>query len=494
MSLSSLSLAFRRDEKAAVAIMFGLTLVPLIGLMGAAVDYGRSSSARADLQTAADAVALVLAKEAVHMTPAQYQALAETTLRANWSPRHGEKLGALTVTREPKRFKVDISSKVDNMFVSILGQKTTAVAVQSATTWGVSKIEIALVLDNTGSMASRQKMRELKKALCGDADCSDPNPRSGFVRMMRDVAQEDGQIRIALVPFDIAVRMPLGYQQRVQAGTPILDSFGAPEPFGYCTHASGSDAALRVRDAGGGMIVRFAERDKDTVGNNRNHAGQNVGRGCGNQPGMQPVRLDTSNWQDWRGCVWDRDQSGNRDVQPLGVDPDRIETLYPAVTCRADSLARMLPLVDVRRSMGGLIEALADMQPSGNTNLTIGLTWGAGMLTPGAPLSAAAVATPEEPIQRFMILLTDGDNTENRRTGNSSDIDARARAACAAAKDTSRNPPLTIYAIRVIEGNRALLQDCASSANHYREVADAGQLTPVFEEIARQIGRIRIVD
>ena len=338
-------------------------------------------------------------------------------------------------------------------------------------------------------------MRELKKALCGDADCSTPNPRSGFVRMMRDAAQEDGQIRIALVPFDTTVRMPLGYQQRVLAGTAILDSFGAPEPFGYCTHASGSDAALRVRETGGaGTIVRFAERDKDTVSNNRNMAEQDVGRGCGTQPGMQPARLDTSNWQDWKGCLWDRDQSGNRDVQPAGVDPDRIETLYPAVTCRADSLARMLPLVDVRKSMGGLIEALADMQPSGNTNLTIGVSWGAGMLTPGAPLSAAAAATPDEPIQRFMILLTDGDNTENRKSRNSNDIDVRARAACAAAKDPSRNPPLTIYAIRVIDGNRALLQECASSANHYREVADASQLTPVFEEIARQIGRIRIVN
>jgi hypothetical protein len=89
-----------------------------------------------------------------------------------------------------------------------------------------------------------------------------------------------------------------------------------------------------------------------------------------------------------------------------------------------------------------------------------------------------------------MILLTDGDNTENRYTGSRAAIDARAEKACAAAKAQG----VTIYAIRVIEGNQNLLKTCASSASHYYEVANAAQLTPVFESIAGRIGAIRLTN
>ncbi len=234
--------------------------------------------------------------------------------------------------------------------------------------------------------------------------------------------------------------------------------------------------------------MRFANRDKDTVSNNRDNAGNNLGTGCGTRTSSPPVRLDFNNWQTWQGCLWDRDQDGNRDTGPLGVDVGNINTLYPAVTCRSNNLARMMPLVDVRTNTTQLVTALRSMQPSGNTNLTIGTSWGTNMLVPGAPLSTAAAPDPQRPLRRFMILLTDGDNTENRRTGNQGEIDARARLACAAAKQQG----ITIYAVRVIEGNRSLLQECASGPGFYYEVSNASQLAPVFQAIAGQIGSIRL--
>jgi len=49
---------FRKDERGATALIFGLTLVPLMGFAGAAVDYSRASSSRAAMQKAADAAAM----------------------------------------------------------------------------------------------------------------------------------------------------------------------------------------------------------------------------------------------------------------------------------------------------------------------------------------------------------------------------------------------------------------------------------------------------
>ena len=44
--LQRLLRAFRSAESGNVATMFGIMLVPILGLVGTAVDYGRASSAR----------------------------------------------------------------------------------------------------------------------------------------------------------------------------------------------------------------------------------------------------------------------------------------------------------------------------------------------------------------------------------------------------------------------------------------------------------------
>ena len=473
---------FLRDEKASVGMIFGLTIIPLMGLTGASVDYARASMVRLDLQSAVDATALALAKDAVTMTPAQVNARAQAVFEGNWNNRFGSNLLALTVARTTDRFTVEARVKLDNVIMQIVGLPSIEIATNGVSGWGVNKIEIALVLDNTGSMGWSNKMQELKKALCGDTTCSTTTPTTGFIRTMRDSAIENDQIRISLVPFDTTVRVPQNVQNAVTAGTDLASTFSYSGA-GYC--GSNPTTAQRVSWTWGGAPgtswFRFAERDKDTISSDRNAANVFVGRGCG------VGRIARATWQ---GCLWDRDQTGNRDTAPTGVDPSDIETLYPAVTCRSNNLARMMPLTDVRTNMSDLILALRSMQPSGNTNLTIGATWGTNMLTPGLPMSTAATPDPERPLRRFMILLTDGDNTENRQTGNQNDINARARLACTAAKAQG----ITVYSVRVIEGNRNLLQECASGPGFYYEVSNASQLAPVFQSIAGQIGAIRLTN
>ena len=64
---------FFRDRKGGVAPLLALGLVPLVGAVGAAVDYSRASNVRAAMQAAADATALMLAKTASGLTAAQMQ-------------------------------------------------------------------------------------------------------------------------------------------------------------------------------------------------------------------------------------------------------------------------------------------------------------------------------------------------------------------------------------------------------------------------------------
>jgi Flp pilus assembly protein TadG len=52
------------DRTAGVAPLLGLCIIPLVGAIGAAVDYSRAASVRTSMQMALDSTALMLSKEA----------------------------------------------------------------------------------------------------------------------------------------------------------------------------------------------------------------------------------------------------------------------------------------------------------------------------------------------------------------------------------------------------------------------------------------------
>ena len=63
-------------------------------------------------------------------------------------------------------YKLDVAAtgKVPTSFTKVIGQTNLNIDVSSQVVWGMKKLELALALDNTGSMASSNKMTELKKA------------------------------------------------------------------------------------------------------------------------------------------------------------------------------------------------------------------------------------------------------------------------------------------------------------------------------------------
>ena len=94
-----------------------------------------------------------------------------------------------------------------------------------------------------------------------------------------------------------------------------------------------------------------------------------------------------------------------------------------------------------------------------------------------------------------MIVLTDGVNTMNRfisnrncYDSNATRINSKTNSAC----DNAKVAGVQVYTIRVIDGDRSLLQGCASKANMYYEVRNAAELGPVFDAIAREISAVRL--
>jgi hypothetical protein len=51
---------------------------------------------------------------------------------------------------------------------------------------------------------------------------------------------------------------------------------------------------------------------------------------------------------------------------------------------------------------------------------------------------------------------------------------------------------MKVYTVRVINGNAALLKDCATKADMYYDVQNASQLNAVFKKIGDDLATLRI--
>ena len=133
------------------------------------------------------------------------------------------------------------------------------------------------------------------------------------------------------------------------------------------------------------------------------------------------------------------------------------------------------------------MEAVVDaMTPSGMTNVTIGTMWGWHALTQSEPFTQAQAVKND--VEKVLILLTDGLNTQNRFTTNPTQIDKRTDVAC----NNLKKEKIRVFTVRVIEGNVPLLQGCASAPNMFYDVQVASQLTPVFASIAASLSGARL--
>src|SRR5262245_55427625 len=189
--------AFCADRGGNVAIIFGLALLPILGFVGAAIDYSRANAARVQLQAAVDSTALMLANEvgtlgsedkirdrAAQILTSMYK-LPYKTLDPIYDP------GKWTL-------EIKVTATVENtpfykLFSHALGGNQTEMPIGSSgmVKWG-SRLRIALALDTTGSMAQDGKMTALKNAVAG---------AGGAIDQLSALNLNDGDVYISIITF-----------------------------------------------------------------------------------------------------------------------------------------------------------------------------------------------------------------------------------------------------------------------------------------------------
>ena len=436
---------FRRDERGNFLMLFGLVLVPLMGVVGVAIDYSRASNARQALNSAIDSAALMAARDAQKMTDKDLTKRVDDWVKDNLPPDVKSQFSGsvITIDRTARTIKIDASANVPTTISSVLGMTKLPVSTSSQSTWGTNKIELALVLDNTGSM-SGAKMTALKQA------------SKDLIKIMKDASIDPEQIKISIVPFNTQVRIDRGFKDeswikygRTRSVTMSYDS----KSKSYKT-PTGVD-----------------ESDSTISGCSTNSRGVRTCKEAVSKP----------KWAATEGCIADRDK--NYDVTDGGSYGASAQQ-YPAAWCSYPTLAEIKPLTNDWDALNTHIDTMSAV---GNTNITIGAAWGWATLTQVAPFTNAKLKT-EPRLKKYMILLTDGDNTENGAGDSTSTIDARTKLACTNVKADG----VSLYTIRVIDGNESLLKSCASAPEMYYNVKNASELSPVFQAIAKEISAVRL--
>src|SRR5690349_3758160 len=115
--------AFRSAKAGNVMFTFALATVPLVGAVGAAVDYSRANSDRAAMQAAVDATALMLSKGAAGMTQAQLNSQATAYFNANFSRTDVTNLAVTPIytSQNGTQLVLTATGTVKTTFMKVLG-------------------------------------------------------------------------------------------------------------------------------------------------------------------------------------------------------------------------------------------------------------------------------------------------------------------------------------------------------------------------------------
>ena len=435
--VAALARRFRLSSGGNVAVIFAIAIVPIIGFIGAAVDYSRVNNARTAMQTALDSAALMISKDAAGLTAAQITTKAQGYFNALYN--HPEASGVTVSavysanTGTGAQIVMNGSGTMPTAFMKVAGYPTIDFGVSSTTKWGSTKMRVAMALDNTGSMASAGKMPALQTAA------------KNLIDQLSTTAVTDGDVLISVIPFATAVNIGTGFKTQPWMDWSQWADDGSIENGWQCSSTNNSS------------------QKKMKCGSSNN------------------------NINNWNGCVMDR-------TQPYDVQADAPATSTTGTWLVADQSAwcptQMLPLSSTWQTLKDKVDA---MTPSGATNQPIGLQWAWFSLNTGLPMNAPA-KTVNVTYTDAIILMSDGLNTMDRWYGDgynvSTQVDGRQALLCAAIKAAG----VKIYTIQVNtsgDPESAILKSCASD-NQFFSTTSASGIASAFDAIGASLSKLRV--
>lgn len=455
------------EQGGAVALMAAFAMVPLLGLVGLGVDAGRAYMVESKLSQALDAAGLAGGRV---MFDANRDADVQAFFKANFPDNYlGATASAVAVSTDAdsENLTVSASATMDTSLMQLLGRKNVAVRAESVIHRQVAGMELALVMDNTGSMYGGGKIGTMK---AGAAE---------LVRILFGSRETIPNVWVSLIPYAATVNIGPQHKDWLEP-TSLMnlknDFKASPQGWKGCVEARWKTGRDSTDDPPSvEKWVRFKyPQDSDN-----------------NYPPVDESEATNT--------------TGNRGRGPnLGCPP--------AITPMQAEKSKILAAID---DMGSWHR--------GGTMANLGLAWGWRTLSPRWR-GLWSDETPQLPleyrsphVEKVAVLLTDGVNEiydEPPAGPNGSDYTAYGRLgegrmgstnkATATAKINSKmalmcaamkQQGIILYTITYDLTNtttKQLFKDCASKPEYYYDATDNSRLREIFRQIGVSISKLRI--
>jgi Flp pilus assembly protein TadG len=408
-----------REERGIIALLFAILILPLLTVMAIAVDLSQFLVMKQRLQSALDAAALNVGQSPT-LSDADAATQAQAFISANYPSLSG--IGALTsvtVTHTRTSTVVTATASMNTNFLQIIGYRTMGATVSSQITANLNKLEVVLVLDNTGSMSSTYG------SMSGIAGL-----KAAATTLVNTLFANDPTlqyVKVGVVPFTATVNVGTQY-----ASASWIDN----------SNAANSMSQENLSVPTGTSVITFA---------------RNLATAAGK-----------SSWA-WRGCVRQRTEPYDvQDVAPTTSYPDTLYTPYFAPdepdccttlsnsntlfynsylsdgtsTCRSgrtypynstaderavqrcvskysspsvktadgpNSICTSQSIIRLTNDKTAILNEINAMSAGGATVVPVGLMWGWHLLSPNGPFGDGVAYSDTETI-KAIILVTDGQN------------------------------------------------------------------------------------
>jgi Flp pilus assembly protein TadG len=428
---------FLRDRRGNVAMMFAFALIPLVGSVGMALDYSRFAEARTRLADAVDAAVL-----AVGSQPAMSDADAFAAVNAWVSAQMRSSPYVLdSVVQDGSSITAKAHTDVSTSLARVLGVDELTAAVTSQVMRSLGKVEIALVLDNTGSMAESSGGQSKLQAVQTAA--------TNFVNYVYTSTAFSSATKIAIVPFAGAVAVnPTTYRYATwidQTGQSSYHWTNVLSP-GASGFTSRFDIFAKLQSAYSGWgwagcleSLPYPLNVQDGAPTAGNRDSYYVPLLAPDEPGDASKSYGTfsvnksTTYYSYNSYIDDDNSSaiGTCAIQANGtsynaalgrackyVSPrNAVQSSYVGIPNGPNFGCTTQPLLRLTSDTAALKTLISNMAPLGSTNIHEGFMWGWRTLSPksvfadGSAYASSANSSNATTINKIIILMTDGTNS-----------------------------------------------------------------------------------
>ncbi|MBX9590296.1 MAG: hypothetical protein K2X43_13395 [Hyphomonadaceae bacterium] len=515
--------SFHGDERGVVAVLFAITFAGLFLMAAIAIDYGRTEAELVRVQNAVDAAALAASHRlglADQNTSGPQKA--DAYFKANMA-KHPN-VGTLdNVTLDAANGQVSARAK-GTMLTSLLkaaGIHELGFRANSTIKRGTGSIEVALVVDNSGSMAGTY-IADLRTAA------------QSLVNVLFTGFEGTSRVKIGVVPFAGSVNVgpananaawmdttglsPVHFENFAEPKTrfELLQQMGAA--WAGCVEVRPSphdvtDSVPTQKTPASLFVPMFNPDEPDGA----NSGGEAYGNSYlpdygGTCPAPPATCLKTNS----KGSctAWS---------QPPVLTPKVAQARvckYPGAAIGAGAgpnfLCDSLPILPLTSDKGAVISLVQSLQAKGGTNILEGVMWGWRVLSPEPPFTEGrSYDDPDN--DKYLIVMSDGENWHQARSNHNkssyhsfgyaangrlgttyttsalvAEINNKTRTACQNAKATGIKVYSVAFRLDSTSPARAMLASCASGPGETYVASDGQSLIQAFESIAREISRLRV--